>query len=124
MYFLVDLENVEQAGLTGTNLLKDDDKVIIFHNSTQKGINSKFAEDIIEKATLETIKLVRKGKNNLDFYIATTVGEISKANPKADIAIISKDKGYIAVHDFCKERYGSKTFGRWEGAKNHWRTGF
>lgn len=44
-------------------------------------------------------KLVKSGKNALDFYIASECGYISQAGEK-QIVIVSKDKGFSAVSDF------------------------
>ena len=42
------------------------------------------------------------GKNALDFYIATQVGACFEKDRGVNIAIISNDKGFSAVADFCK----------------------
>ena len=48
--------------------------------------------------------MARTGKNGLDFYIATRVGEFY-GNGKTDrVAIISKDQGYKAVRDYWDAR--------------------
>ena len=36
IWFLIDYENINEAGLVGIELLKDDDQIIVFHNPSQK----------------------------------------------------------------------------------------
>lgn len=106
MVFLIDYENTWAEALNGTNLLTKDDKLIVFHNQTQLGIPKYYADQIVAKCDIEHITLTRKGKNGIDFYIGTTVGELLGKNPNEEIAILSKDTGYQAVYDFCKAKYG------------------
>ena len=47
------------------------------------------------------------GKNGLDFYIASRVGEFYGAGHKERVAIISKDQGYKAVRDYWDVRLPS-----------------
>lgn len=98
---LVDYENVcTTDGLKGVEYLNEKDTLIIFYSQCCEKIRAEYIE-IIEKSQCEfkTYKLIRTGKNALDFYIASECGCLSKSG-ETQIAIISKDKGFSAVSDF------------------------
>ena len=111
MFFLVDLENVHNPGLSGADQLCAEDSLILFFSESSRNIERRYLTEI-ENADcqLETYKLKTTGKNALDFYIAVRVGEILCAAPDASIGIISKDKGYKAVCEFVRMR--GKSVGR------------
>ena len=111
MYFLIDYENTTRDGLNGANLLRKGDILIFFHNKTQTKIALKddCLEHIINNCEINHYILKKQGKNGLDFYIATKVGELMnfiKDDPTINIAIISRDKGYEAIRDYCRLAYG------------------
>lgn len=98
---LVDYENVcTTDGLKGVEYLNEKDTLIIFYSQCCEKIRAEYIE-IIEKSQCEfkTYKLIRTGKNALDFYIASECGCLSKSG-ETQIAIISKDKGFFAISDF------------------------
>ena len=105
---LVDYENVYNSdGLKGVEYLNDADTLCIFFNSNTCGkIRCDYME-IIEKSgcSFRTYKLVKKGKNALDFYIASECGALRQSGEK-QIAIVSKDKGFSAVSDFFRIKEG------------------
>lgn len=103
MYFLVDYENVNYIGLEGTEYLNANDTLIVFYSKNCNKILSYRMKQIINsECKFEVCKLVSKGKNALDFYIATKVGEIFAVDQKAQVAIISHDKGFQALIDYWK----------------------
>lgn len=105
MYFLVDYENVNYAGLEGTELLEKDDTIaFFFSDKNDKIINYRMMDIKDSGCSFEAYKLKNVQKNALDFYIASKVGEIFALEPDAKVAIISADKGYMAVIDFWKPR--------------------
>lgn len=105
MYFLIDYENVNYAGLEGTELLEQDDTIAFFYSSKNDKIVSYRMMDIAASGcSFEAYKLVNVQKNALDFYIASKVGEIFALDPEAQVAIISADKGYQAVMDYWRPR--------------------
>lgn len=98
---LVDYENVSTTdGLKGAEYLNENDTLIIFYSQCCEKIRAEYIEQI-EKSQCEfkTYKLVRTGKNALDFYIAAECGILGSRGEK-QISIISKDKGFGAVSDF------------------------
>lgn len=105
MYFLIDFENVHHTGLEGLEYLTDKDTVIIFYGATCEKIKKYRLQQILDSGCeWQIIRLARTGKNALDFYIATNVGEIFTADPNATIGIVSNDKGFRAVKDYWKVR--------------------
>ncbi len=98
---LVDYENVSATdGLRGVEYLNKNDILIIFYSQCCEKIRAEYIE-MIEKSQCEfkTYKLVRTGKNALDFYIAVECGILGYCGEK-QISIISKDKGFVAIADF------------------------
>ena len=105
MYFLIDYENVNYAGLEGTEFLEKGDTISFFYSNVCDKIVSYRMKDIEKSGCdFEICKLKTVRKNGLDFYIASKVGEIFVANPDAKIAIISADNGFQAVLDYWRPR--------------------
>ena len=101
MIVLVDFENVDERGLSGVETLRESDRIIIFHNGTNKmtfGMHKKLAS---AKCTSEYIELKRNGRNALDFQLTTYLGYLIAQNPNERFQIISGDiERYI--ENFCK----------------------
>ncbi len=105
MYFLIDYENVNYAGLEGTEFLEKEDTVSFFYSDACDKIVAYRMKHIKESGcNLEICKLKSKGKNALDFYIASKIGEIFAADHDAKVAIISEDKDYKALIDYWRPR--------------------
>lgn len=105
MYFLIDYENVNYAGLEGTEFLEKGDTVSIFFSGVSDKIVAYRMQDIERSGcNLEICKLQNVRKNALDFYIASKVGEIFAVEKDAKIAIISADKDYRSVLDYWTPR--------------------
>lgn len=105
MYFLIDYENVNYAGLEGTEFLEKGDTISFFYSNVCDKIVSYRMKDIEKSGcNFEICKLKTVRKNGLDFYIASKVGEIFAANPDAKIAIISADNGFQSVLDYWRPR--------------------
>lgn len=106
MYFLIDYENVNYAGLEGTEFLEKGDTISFFYSNVCDKIVSYRMKDIEKSGCdFEICKLKTVRKNGLDFYIASKVGEIFAANPDAKIAIISADNGFQSVLDYWRPRF-------------------
>lgn len=109
IYFLIDFENVTSEGLQGVEYLLPTDHLEIFYSKDASKATGYYLQQIkYSHCFFEATKLVRKGKNGLDFYIASRVGEIRASGCKDQIAIISKDVGYNAVKDYIDQRYNTK----------------
>lgn len=105
MYFLIDYENVNYAGLEGTEFLQKEDTVCFFFSDACNKIVAHRMKDIeVSGCNMEVYKLKNIRKNALDFYIASKVGEILAVDPNAKIAIVSADNGFASVLDYWKPR--------------------
>ena len=72
MYFLIDYENVNYAGLEGTEFLEKGDTVSIFFSGVSDKIVAYRMKDIERSGcNFEICKLRNVRKNALDFYIAS-----------------------------------------------------
>jgi hypothetical protein len=108
MYFLVDFENVRSEGLRGVNYLEQSDYITLFFSAAAHCCEKRYLEDIEKSGChFDTCKLKKTGKNALDFYIATRVGEFYGTGHQDRIAIVSKDQGYKAVRDYWDVRLPS-----------------
>lgn len=103
IHFMVDFENVRNSGLRGCEYLNPDDQVTIFYSNTCLQIEKgKMQQIIASGCILDICKLCKTGKNAMDFYIASRIGEIIGAGYNGIIVIISNDKGFSAVQDYWK----------------------
>lgn len=106
MIFLIDYENTGYKGLEGIEYLNENDSLHIFYNTTNSNSISRKYLDKIKSSHVKVslFSLKAKGKNALDFYIASYVGYlIGQASEKEIYAIVSNDNGFNAVRDFCIE---------------------
>ena len=105
MYFLIDYENVNYAGLEGTEFLEKGDTIsFFFSEKCDKIVGYRMMDIDNSGCTFEICKLKNIRKNALDFYIASKVGEIFAMDCDAKIAIISVDKDHQSVIDYWKPR--------------------
>ena len=102
MYFLIDYENVNNSGMEGVKFLNESDHVYLFYSqNSSPNMKKRYSELLYaSKCSVEIIKLYRKGKNGLDFYIATKLGELLGQGENGLFSIISQDKGFQAVVDY------------------------
>lgn len=101
MYFLIDYENVKNAGMQGTEYLRPSDHVIVFYSAAVPNMEARYLEEIKSSGcTFEVCKLVKPHKNALDFYIATRLGQIYGGGYTGSLAIISRDDGFHALRDY------------------------
>ncbi len=109
VYFLIDFENVGDDGLKGAEYLLDEDVVIIFYSQACEKIRQGNLMQIMDSfCHLDICKLKKQGKNALDFYISTKIGEIFGSGYSGKAAIVSKDHGFSAVHDYWKSQGKSR----------------
>ena len=106
MIFLVDGDNNIATGLTGIEMLSEQDTVLIFY---QKGLALAKLQKLCaaSKADVQFIESVRGGKNSIDFQIITELG-VLVGRREADYAyVISQDKGYAASIAALQARYSN-----------------
>ena len=98
---LIDYENItECAGLKGYQWLNKNDRVIVFYSEFKSKLRKNIFDHLKNYSEIECIKLKAKGKNGLDFYIASELGLLCGTDPKLQAVIVSNDKGFNAVIDF------------------------
>ena len=103
--YLVDYENVSDAGLVGVNKLSAKDFVIIFYGSRVKSIDYESHIAITDStANIEEMKAEKTAKNYLDFQLTTYLGYKLGQNSYSEIYVISNDSGFDAVVDFWSQR--------------------
>ena len=110
MWYMIDYENVHEQGLYGIEMLKEDDKIFVFYNMGDKENieNSKLKKAAEKGISIQYVVLYKTGKNALDFYIASKIGEICGQGTQQDIAVISRDKNQQFFHGkllFCTQFY-------------------
>lgn len=106
MIFLVDGDNNIGTGLTGIEMLSEQDTVLIFY---QKGLALNKLKKLCgaSKADVQFVESVRGGKNSIDFQIITELG-VLVGKREADYAyVISQDKGYAASIEALRARYAT-----------------
>lgn len=105
MYFLVDFENVRSNGLRGAAYLEESDGLTIFFSNAARSCETRYLEEIEKSGCqFDTCKLINPGKNGLDFYIASRIGEFYGSGRRDRAVIISKDQGFKAVRDYWEMR--------------------
>lgn len=101
MYFLVDLENVHDSGMHGSEYLCPSDHVILFYSEAAKTLETRYLDNIKNSgAKFEICRLKVARKNALDFYIVSKAGEIFGTGYKGAVGIISQDAGFISARDY------------------------
>lgn len=103
LHFMIDFENTGNSGLQGAAYLNPEDSVTIFYSKARYRAESRKIQEIIKSAcTFHICKLKKEGKNALDFYIASRIGELYGKGYDGSVIIISNDKGFEAVRDYWK----------------------
>ena len=109
MLFLIDYENVGNTGMRGCHYLNESDSVIIFYSDAKKHMERRYLESITNSGcAFETCKLCKQGKNALDFYIASKLGELFGSGYEGTTVIISRDNGFQAVRDYWEKKAARK----------------
>lgn len=105
MLFLVDYENVGKAGMKGCDYLEPQDYVIIFYSEARKHMEQRILEQITDSGCVfEICKLHKAGKNALDFYIVSRLGELIGGGYHGTGVIVSNDAGFAAARDYWEKR--------------------
>lgn len=109
MLFLIDYENVGNAGMKGCNSLNAQDHVIVFYSEARKHMERWALESITASGcAFEICKLYKTGKNALDFYIVSRLGELLGEGYEGIASVISNDNGFQAVRDYWEKRADHK----------------
>lgn len=109
MLFLIDYENVGNAGMKGCDYLDTADRLIIFYSDAKKHMEQRMLENItVSGCAFEICKLCKTGKNALDFYIASKLGELFGEGYDDLAVVVSNDSGFQAVRDYWEKRAAHK----------------
>lgn len=105
--YLIDFENVGEAGFNGIEHLKKEDVIIVFYSkNTSKKISIDIFGNNINQAEIHFFKAEVGSKNALDFQLVSYLGFlIQKRTENEEFCIVSKDNGYSPLAPFWK-RYG------------------
>lgn len=110
MLFLIDYENVGRAGMRGSEFLNPQDHVIVFYSEVQKNAERRSLENIVSSGCVfEICKLYRTGKNALDFYIVSRLGQLIGGGYEGISVIVSQDCGFQSVRDYWEKRSGRRS---------------
>ena len=105
MLFLIDYENVRNAGMRGVKYLQASDYIIIFYSGAAQAMETRYLNAIRNSGcTFETCRLVKTRKNGLDFYIATRLGELFGSGYQGSAVIISCDEGFQSLREYWQSR--------------------
>ncbi len=105
MLFLIDYENVSNLGMKGSEYLDSEDYVILFYSDAKKHVERRILDSLTSSGcTYEICKLCKTGKNALDFYIASKLGELIGGGYEGIPVIVSKDSGFQSVRDYWEKR--------------------
>ena len=101
--YLVDYENVHEAGMYGMDKLAAEDCVYIFHTSATDRISLSRLDNV--RAWVKVIP-VPPGKESLDKHLGSFLGYlIGKGEEDTRYAIISHDAGYRPLADFWNRSF-------------------
>lgn len=102
--YLVDYENVHEAGLCGMEKLTDEDRVYIFHTCVGDRISLSVLEDV--RAGVKVIR-VPGGNQSLDMHLGSFLGYlIGKEDGETRFAVVSCDADYRNIADFWNRTCG------------------
>lgn len=101
-FYLIDFENVGEAGFNGIEKLQKEDTVIVFYskNSCKKISIDIFGRNV-HHAEIRFIKAEVGTKNALDFQLVSYLGCLIQ--DREEYHIISKDNGYSPLVPFWKQ---------------------
>lgn len=104
--YLIDYENVKSEGIRGIVQLSSEDRVIIFYSHNADTLTFETMDMIFSsKAAVSKYKIVRGGKNALDFQLSTYLGYLIHEGKDSRFYIISKDNGFQHVVEFWKRTF-------------------
>ncbi|MCD8045978.1 MAG: PIN domain-containing protein [Clostridiales bacterium] len=87
--------------MDGVEYLYNTDCMEIFFSKTCEKISRKNMDYILKSGCgFQIYKLRKTGKNALDFYIVSRIGEMLGTGCNGKIVAVSRDKGYSAIKDY------------------------
>lgn len=108
--FLIDYENVKNAGLTGIDKLSAEDRAIIFYSPNADTISFEMHRTLMQSScAIEFFKIKRGGKNFLDFQLSTYLGYAMKEEIYDNAVIVSRDQGFDSLTDFWETDFAKSS---------------
>lgn len=104
--YLIDYENTKS--LTGIASLTNEDMVVVFYTKNSNTLTFDTHKEIIDtQATIRYMNVGNGTKNALDFQLASYLGYLIKEKEQNNVEyyIVSKDKGFLVLQSFWKEKY-------------------
>ena len=102
-YVLIDFENVQPESLD--QLARAPFKILVFVGAEQTTPPPKIRTSLKRLGDrAESIKILRKGRNALDFHIAYYLGQLVASDPAGNFHILSKDTGYDPLIHHLKSK--------------------
>lgn len=111
-FFLIDFENVADAGLNGFFELTAEDTVDLFYTQKNNRISIDFFKSFLDRRSLAELRLrkVATGNQALDLQLASFLGSlIAGGDGPCEYCIISKDKGFGCLPSFWENQKGNGT---------------
>jgi len=108
-YFLLDFENVSDAGLAGFFDLTPSDTVYLFYTQKSNRISIDFATALLERTDHAEVRFIKVASGNqaLDLQLASFLGSlIAGRKEECDYWIISRDKGFACLSSFWTNQSG------------------
>lgn len=108
-YYLVDFENVADAGLDGFFQLSEDDTVYLFYSPKSNRINIDFVQKLLDGKAKAQLKLlyVSSGNQALDLQLASFLGSlVMQGSEDCVYTIVSRDKGFACLRSFWGNHAG------------------
>ncbi len=105
MKFFIDYENVHALGFRGVEFLLPEDEVVLFYSKTCMNIEKGIMDKLFNSGCgFRIFKVENGGRNAMDFYITSHIGEVLGRNYVGSVGIVSHDKGFRAIYDYWKVR--------------------
>ena len=108
-FFLIDFENVADAGLNGFFELTAEDTVDLFYTQKNNRISIDFFKTFLDRRSLAELRLrkVATGNQAPDLQLASFLGSlIAGGDGPCEYCIISKDKGFGCLPSFWENQKG------------------
>ena len=105
MKFFIDYENVHAQGFRGAEFLNPQDEVVLFYSKACTKLECGILTTLYDSGCdCRIFKLANAGRNALDFYITSHIGETLGRGYIGAVGIVSHDKGFRAIHDYWLAR--------------------
>lgn len=106
-HYLVDYENINEAGIAGLEHLGSEDTVYLFYTRNANKISFDFVSALLEKKIPAQLRIFRvsNGKQSLDFQLLAYLGFLigSETDSENFYLVVSKDGGFNHAVTFLRQ---------------------